>query len=123
MQALVLYGRTLARTVFTALNSEVHNQLTWTANNQHAVKANEGLRLIAAASGFSKSQSSAQVLTKWNFGDDACFVAAHHKADVLGKYENKPYDNHIIIMVIVNKSTFLLSNTLSYATLINIITQ
>ncbi len=92
MQALVLYGRTLARTVFTALNTEVHNQLTWTANNSH-VKANEGLRLIAAASGISKSQSSAQVLTKWAFGDDACFVAGHHKADVLGKIYHV-YVNH-----------------------------
>lgn len=86
MQSLVLYGRTIARAVVAGLNSEsVHNQLPW-KNAQQSTRTAKGLHLISASSGISKSQSSAQVLAKWAFGDDACFIAGHTKADVLGKY-------------------------------------
>ena len=87
MQSLVLCGRTIARAVFAGLNSEsVHNQLPW-KNAQQSTRTCKGLHLISASSGISKSQSSAQVLTKWAFGDDACFIAGHAKADVLGMIE------------------------------------
>ncbi len=85
MQSIVLCGRTIARAVVAGLNSEsVYNQLPW-KNAQQSASAAKGLHLISASSGMSKSQTSAQVLAKWSFGDDACFAAGHAKADVLGK--------------------------------------
>jgi protein phosphatase PTC7 len=47
-------------------------------------KSKRDLHLVTAYSGSSKTHSPAQVLRKWSFGDDACFVAGHKLADVVG---------------------------------------
>ncbi len=84
MQAVVLCGRSIARAVLAGINNEnVQNKLAW--KNAQSTRTEKGLHLISASSGLSKIHSCAQVITKWSFGDDACFVAGHPKADVLGK--------------------------------------
>ncbi|XP_013413535.1 protein phosphatase PTC7 homolog [Lingula anatina] len=42
------------------------------------------IQLNAAACGYSKSFSSAQIFKKYIFGDDSCFIARHRLGDVIG---------------------------------------
>lgn len=82
MQSLVLYGRCIARAFATGFGSE-HPALTW--NNSACAQTTErSLHLVTASSGLSKTHPSAQIMKKWAFGDDACFITGHKKGDVLG---------------------------------------
>ncbi len=85
MQSLVVYGRFLARAVFSGVNTEFAHQWNGSANSSSFASQHHDLHLVTAACGVSKNHSPAQVLKKWSFGDDACFVAGHSLADVIGK--------------------------------------
>jgi len=84
MQTICIYGRVLARCVFSGYGTDFQRQLTW--REQH-----REFHLVTAASGLSKTstpvpprQGPTQPPWKWKFGDDACFIADHTLADVLG---------------------------------------
>ena len=94
MQALAVYGRLLARAVVSGLNNELSfpqgSSTPWTSTTCSQCTLSRPLHLVTAASGLAKSQSQAQVRTKWAFGDDACFVAAQKLADVIGESPTGP---------------------------------
>ena len=81
MQSVVQYTRIFARALFTGIGAEVQPQ--WGNHQQQRRKQN--LQLVTASSGISKTQRTSQFAKKWSFGDDACFVATHKLADVIGK--------------------------------------
>uniref|UniRef100_T1J6J6 Protein phosphatase n=1 Tax=Strigamia maritima TaxID=126957 RepID=T1J6J6_STRMM len=74
MQSVLVYGRLLTRALVSGLSHS-------TDVNVNARK-NEP-RLVTAWSGFPK-EFTANPLKKGQFGDDACFIAKHISADVLG---------------------------------------
>lgn len=80
MQSLVQYSRIFARALFTGIGAEVQPQ--WGTSHQHRQKQN--LQLVTASSGISKTHQTSQFVKKWSFGDDACFIATHKLADVIG---------------------------------------
>ena len=80
MQSVVQYTRIFARALFTGIGAEVQPQ--WGNHQQQRRKQN--LQLVTASSGISKTQRTSQFAKKWSFGDDACFVATHKLADVIG---------------------------------------
>ena len=91
MQAVVLYGRAVARVVLAGLYNEV---TPWPSNATSHCSASgitsshfssPELHLITASSGYSKSNPPRHLTKKWSFGDDACFVAGHTLADVIGR--------------------------------------
>lgn len=85
MQSVLVYGRTVARALFSGLTNEVHHQSRSASYFRSEPNQLSSLQLVTALSGFSKSsQSTAQILRKWSFGDDACFVASQKLADVIG---------------------------------------
>lgn len=84
MQSLVLYGRCLARAFATGFNTD-HPAITWNNSTCAQASIERPLHLVTASSGLSKSHSSAQIMKKWAFGDDACFITGHKKGDVLGE--------------------------------------
>ena len=81
MQSVVQYTRIFARALFTGIGAEVQPQ--W--GNQQQQKQQRNLQLVTASSGISKTQRTSQFGKKWSFGDDACFVATHKLADVIGE--------------------------------------
>jgi hypothetical protein len=84
MQSVLVYGRTVARALFSGLTNEVHQSRSASYFRSEPNQLSS-LQLVTALSGFSKSsQSTAQILRKWSFGDDACFVASQKLADVIG---------------------------------------
>ena len=86
MQALVQYGRLLARALVTGVHSELHLQpIAGSAAACAQKNRPDTLHLVTASSGISKTNPAAQMLKKWSFGDDACFIRGHSKGDVLGK--------------------------------------
>ena len=84
MQAVVLYGRFVARAIASGFGSEIQHRDLQTASISASAHVRP-LRLVTASSGVSKSFSPAQVTPKWCYGDDACFIASHKTADVIGK--------------------------------------
>ncbi|XP_076434961.1 protein phosphatase PTC7 homolog [Babylonia areolata] len=72
MQSVALYGRLVAR----ALVAGIHNEFQ--------LKQKQPLHLVTGSSGFSKSVTKNAVFNKWNFGDDAYFIARSKTADVIG---------------------------------------
>ncbi|XP_064618495.1 protein phosphatase PTC7 homolog [Lineus longissimus] len=79
MQSVVQYGRCLSRTLVTVITSEL--SLPW----KNRTGRERSLHLVTAASGYGNhSHSPAEVLKKWSFGDDACFIAKHKLSDILG---------------------------------------
>ena len=88
MQSAVVYGRLLARVIIAGFNTEFPYQIPWRSDSslQHThINHARDFHLVTASSGISKSPSSVEVLKKWAFGDDACFIARHKLADVIGK--------------------------------------
>lgn len=80
MQSVVVYGRLVARAIFAGMNNEfqqIHFKNGGSGNSRP-------LRLVTASSGIGKTQSQAKLTTKLSFGDDACFIARHKLADVIG---------------------------------------
>ena len=91
MQSALVYGRTVARALFSSLTNEFHQSSgSWQSSRNASYFRSEpnqlsSLQLVTALSGFSKSSHTpAQILRKWSFGDDACFVASQKLADVIG---------------------------------------
>ena len=89
---MVVYGRAVARVVLAGLYNEIS---PWpridqahcsTAINAAAHFTATELHLITASSGYSKTHSPSQLTKKWSFGDDACFIAGHKLADVIGMF-------------------------------------
>ena len=81
MQSVVVYGRLVARAIFAGMNNEfqqIHFKNGGSGNSRP-------LRLVTASSGIGKTQSQAKLTTKLSFGDDACFIARHKLADVIGE--------------------------------------
>lgn len=90
MQSLAVYGRLLARAVVSGLNNEFAlpqgAHPSWSPSTCSQCTFSRPLHLVTAASGLGKSQSPAQIMSRWSFGDDACFIAAQKLADVVGKW-------------------------------------
>lgn len=82
MQSIVFYGRFAARAIVAGIGSEIpHRDVHSPSLATTHVSA---LRLVTASAGVSKSFSPAQVTPQWCYGDDACFIASHKCADVIG---------------------------------------
>ena len=79
MQSVATYGRLLARVLVSGLNNDFA-QLSIKNSTEPTTKS--PLRLVTASSGLGKNQSKTR--RKWSFGDDACFIASHKFADVIG---------------------------------------
>ena len=85
MQSIVVYGRVVARAVVAGINNEFQYPLPWNQPSCSIQNSHRPFHLIAASAGISKTHSPARVSPKWAFGDDACFVAKHKVADVIGE--------------------------------------
>ena len=79
MQSVAVYGRLLARALVSGFNNDFA-QLS--IKNSAETQTTNPLRLVTASSGLGKNQSNTR--RKWSFGDDACFIASHKFADVIG---------------------------------------
>ena len=85
MQAVLLYGRVVARALASGITEF---QVPQKNNSSTCAQQQSQLRswhLVTASAGLSKSHSSAQIQTKWSYGDDAYFIACHNSGDVIGK--------------------------------------
>ena len=82
MQSVFVYGRIVARAVFSGITNDIQHQGPWSGSHNGSGR---DLHLVTAASGLSKTQSPVQLRKKWSFGDDACFVANNKASDVIGK--------------------------------------
>jgi len=82
MQSIVYYGRFAARAIVAGLGSEIPHRDVHTPSL--ATPHVKPLHLVTAAAGISKSSSPAQITPQWCYGDDACFIASHKSADVIG---------------------------------------
>ena len=80
MQSVALYGRLVAR----AIVSGIHNEFQLKSPREIP---KDPLQLVTGHSGFSKTLSP-NTLRKWNFGDDAYFIARNKVADVIGKHNS-----------------------------------
>ena len=78
MQSVVVYGRLVARAIFAGMNNEFQ-QISFKNGNARP------LRLVTASSGIGKTPAQTKLTKKLSFGDDACFIARHKLADVIGK--------------------------------------
>ena len=95
MQSVVICGRFVARAIATGFGTELqHRELHLPLGLAAHVRP---LHLITASSGISKTLSAAQITPKWCYGDDACFIAAHKSADVIGKDSFMPGKTFVFI--------------------------
>ena len=84
MHAVLFYGRLIARRAFSTVLTE----------SKSLARLKPDLRLVAASSGFAKSITRAQLLgqfnaaalSRWKYGDDACFISKNEAVDVIGKF-------------------------------------
>lgn len=77
MQSVAQYGRIVAR----AIVNQFHNEFQL---KSPVDKPKEPLHFVSASSGFSKSVTKSNHLSKLTFGDDAYFISRNKDADVIG---------------------------------------
>lgn len=77
MQSILVYGRLLTRALVSGIYS--HSDVGTASSRRRDSEP----QLVTAWSGFPKDLSSS-FRRKGQFGDDACFIAKHRSADVLG---------------------------------------
>lgn len=87
MHSMLMCGRLLSRTLVNGIynvnvsNTSAHSEASPNRNRTESKRKDP--QLLTAVSGFPKNQA-VERMKKWQFGDDACFIAKYKTADVLG---------------------------------------